>query len=109
MLERIVREYYQNYHTSLITVLDGSNISAANMIVLKSCYLDEYCEFVFGVLEKHLEWVMQDGYCINPKNEKSYSRVLGYIAEILTCTYVVHNKNRLAIAYTGKYLVVSSD
>ena len=105
LLIEIVSHYYPDYTSALNSVLRGTSLCTANMIILKTGLLDEYCMFVFGVLEKHMEMVKERAICLDPEREGIYSRVPGYLAEILTSTFIETKKNEAKILYTEKYFV----
>lgn len=105
LLEEIVALFFSEYQASLQKVLNGSRLISANMLVIKIEYLDEYCRFIFGVLEKHIEEVTSRNICREPKIERIYGRVPGYLAEILTNTFIEQWKGKLKIAYTEKFFI----
>ena len=105
LLEEIVASQFPEYQCSLQKILDGSRLISANMLVIKIGYLDEYCRFVFGVLEKHIEEVKKQNICNEPKLERVYSRVPGYMAEVLTNTFIEKQRKKLKIAYTEKFFI----
>lgn len=105
LLQEIVRKDYPDYYSALETVLSGSKLHAANMIILRTEYLDEYCGFVFGVLEKHLDAVKETKLCLDPETEGMYARIPGYLAEILTSTYIQSKQGKLKCKSVEKYFV----
>lgn len=110
LTERIVKEFFGEYYEALENVLSGNKLSCANMFICKVEMLDEYCSFIFGVLEKHIELVKQENLCINPEKEGIYSRVSGYLAEFLTYTYIVKkNRDGAKIKYLNKVFINNSD
>ena len=105
LMKDIVKSEFSQFSDSLNDVLDGSLLNAANMIILRTELLDEYCTYVFGVMERHLQLVKDKGICIDPMNEKIYSRIPGYLGELLTCSYIRFKSNTCKVNYTGKYFV----
>ena len=97
LLEMIVKEHYKDYYNSLNDLLDGKTLAPGNMIIIKYSYYDEYCSFLFGVLSKHIEKTIEIGNITNPYGDSRYSRVAGYLAELLTYTYVLKNSKDLKI------------
>lgn len=89
LLELIVYQNFKDYSKYLKKQLYSTILYSANMIIIKKDFFDEYCEFVFGVLNQHLLMVKDECICSNPENDKIYSRVLGYLGEILTSTFVL--------------------
>lgn len=94
LMTEIIDSDFPEYKESYYKVIKGNKIHAANMIILKTNLLDEYCSFVFDVLEKHINLTKEKGICDNPKKEKAYGRVSGYLAEILTSTYIDYCKDK---------------
>ena len=60
---------------------------------MKKNILDEYCSFAFFVAE-YIEGFYENN------NIQREDRYMGYIIENLLPIYVMHNKNRLKVAYT---------
>lgn len=105
LMKDIVKDEFSEFNASLNDVLEGSLLNAANMVILRTELLDEYCSYIFGVMQRHLQLVQDMGICNDPLNEKIYSRVPGYLAELLTCSYIKFKKNTCTVKYTGKYFV----
>lgn len=105
LMKDIVNNDFNKYYASLNDVLDGSLLNAANMIILKIELLDEYCNYIFGVMERHLQLVKEKEICIDPINEKIYSRIPGYLGELLTCSYIRYKMSTCKVVCTGKYFV----
>ncbi|MBS6698498.1 MAG: DUF4422 domain-containing protein [Faecalibacterium prausnitzii] len=105
ILEEIIKNNYEDYYHTLQCVLQGKSLVSANMIIIKMEYLDEYCSFIFGALNEHLNYLLNNKY-IYDINEKVFSRVLGYLAEILTATYVLRKKEQgFKVKSVGKYFL----
>lgn len=94
LMTEIVNRDYADYGKYYNKVILGNTLYAANMLIIKTELLDEYCSFVFGVLEKHIALTKKMGICSMPEKEKAYSRVSGYLAEILTCAYLHYCKEK---------------
>lgn len=105
LLTEIINEDYPKYKNYYYNVISGNRLYAANMIILKVDLLDEYCSFVFETLEKHIELSKKRGICYAPEKEKCYSRVSGYLAEILTCTYLFYCKDKFQFKAVNKCFV----
>ena len=58
------------------------------MLIAKAAIFNDYCSLVFPVLEDHLHQVIKSNWCDDPLKEKCYSRISGYLAELLTSAYV---------------------
>lgn len=59
----------------------------ANMIIMKRELFQSYCRFLFSSLEKYNSILLQEGYYLNTE-EKSISRISGYMGELLTSSFV---------------------
>lgn len=88
-LEKIILEKFTEYKPMYDKVMKGHIISTSNLHLMKKEIFDEYCSFVFGVLERHLE--------LNKKEGISYFRILGYMAEILATVFIFKKKQDSAI------------
>lgn len=73
------------------------------MIILKTELIDEYCAYAFGVMERHLQLVKDQGVCIDPINEKIYSRIPEYLGKLLTYSYIRFKSNTCKVNCSGKY------
>ena len=73
------------------------------MSIMKFNILDEYCTFLFTVLNEHEKRIVDSGWCINIEDEKCYSRVPGYLGEILMSIFIMHyeskNPNKVKYLY----------
>ena len=105
LMTEIIDSEFVDYSKSYHQVISGNKLYAANMIILKTELLDEYCSFVFGVLDKHVRYTKERGICTNPETEGTYSRISGYLAEILTCTYINYHKDACKFKELGKCFV----
>jgi hypothetical protein len=84
-LDEIIKTNFLEYYPFFVDSLNSRELHYANMIIMDKFYYNEYCMFLFGVLEKHFE--------LNQSESKNdYSRVSGYIGEILTNTYLLKKK-----------------
>ena len=66
-----------------------------NMLIAKSAVFDDYCSFLFKVLERTEELT-------TPKGWERADRFAGYLGENLTTIYFLKNREKLKIAYAGK-------
>lgn len=93
ILEKAIQNLYPEYTSTLKLVLANKSIYFGNLTVMKSNIFDSYCQFLFDVLEEVKNILIEEKYLIDLQNEKMFNRKLGYLGEILTYTYIVHNKN----------------
>ena len=66
-----------------------------NMLIAKAQVFDDYCDFLFRVLERTEELT-------TPKGWDRADRFVGYLGENLTTIYFLKNCNKWKIAYAGK-------
>lgn len=66
-----------------------------NMLIAKAAVFDDYCSFLFRVLEKAEALV-------TPRGWERADRFAGYMGENLTTIYFHKNKDKLKIVYAGK-------
>lgn len=66
-----------------------------NMLIAKSSVFDDYCSFLFSVLERTEELT-------TPKGWERADRFAGYLGENLTTLYFLHNRDKWKITYAGK-------
>ncbi len=67
--------------------LSSNKLFYANMIVMKRELFQSYCTFMFTSLDKYNSILLQEGYYLNAE-EKSISRISGYMGELLTSSFV---------------------
>lgn len=105
IMDEIINSDFSEYTEAYNSVMSGSKLISANMIILRYNMLDDYCKFIFGVLEKHIDYVIANNICVNPYEEKAYARISGYLAELITNTFVFANKKTKKIRYVGKAFI----
>ena len=86
-MRKIVREYHPEYLSSLDESLKSNKSHAANIAIFRKELFNRYATFVFDVLERHLKMNVQWEQD-NPKYDKLYLRESGFLAEILTDTFI---------------------
>ena len=64
-----------------------------NISVMPSDLFDQYCSFVFSILDKLEKKLVEDCLFIQPFKEKCLSRIFGYIGELLTNTFIIYCKD----------------
>lgn len=94
-LVKIIKRFYPEYYDCCISVLQQKKVSLRNMIITSKKILNEYCNFLFGILfklEAHIDISYYDEY---------QSRVYGFLSEYLSDVFFkVHSD------YKIKYLPV---
>lgn len=66
-----------------------------NMLIARAEVFDDYCSFLFSVLERAEELTM-------PRGWERADRFAGYMGENLTTLYFLKNRDALKIVYAGK-------
>lgn len=94
----IIETIYPDYYPFFVKVLEGNKISPCNMIILKRAVFDDYCRFVFGVLEAYEKQLLTDQWCGDLYKDKCVARLPGFMAEILTSVFITRIKSE------GKHL-----
>ena len=61
--------------------------------LIKNDYFDEYCEFMFSILNGVRDKMLNEQW-ICSTDELIFSRKLGYLAEILTSTYLLVQEDK---------------
>lgn len=89
LLRDVVKTVTPDFYTYVDKTLMSNKLYAANMFIFKEKIFKDYCDTIFPVLFEHLERVKKTGWCIDPLNERCYSRISGYLAEILTSSYIL--------------------
>lgn len=87
IVKNIVKSKYPYIYPSFESVIFSNKLHLGNMIVCKNSVFNQYCNFVFSVLEEHRRILIEEGWYKDLK-ECSISRLSGYIAEILTSVFV---------------------
>lgn len=104
LLENIVKKNNPDFYRYLDLCLKSHTLYAANMFVFKKKVFDNYCQTIFPVLFEHIEAVKQTGWCNDPEKEKCYSRLSGYLSELLTSSYILkllsEDNNKVIFANT---------
>lgn len=88
IMDDIVRTEYPDFYPYYNKAQNGLYFHNANMEVMDRATHNEYCSLLFGILRRHEEETVKRGYLIDVSKEKSYSRVSGYLAEMLTNAFL---------------------
>lgn len=105
LLTEIIDEKYDKYSDAYHEQLSSNKLYAQNMVIAKKWIFDEYCEFVFGVLDEHIKLTKEKEICLDPLTELAYDRVSGYLSEILTSTFIRYAKKKYKVGLTSKYFI----
>ena len=77
---KAIKENYPSYTEAFTAVMNRRSLHLYNMFIMKKEIFDDYCCFLFNILE-YVE-----------KNMKVYDRLLGYLGERLLDVFVTANK-----------------
>lgn len=86
-LEDVTREYAPDLYKYLRKTLDGTELYAANMFIMKRDIFFNYCETIFPILEEVVDYFEKEHWCVDIYGEKCSSRFVGYLSELLTSSY----------------------
>lgn len=78
-------DFYQYFHKSL----KNTCFHPANMFIMRWNLFDDYCNMCFAILQKHMQLLIDEGWCIHPEQEGCFSRMSGYLFEMLTNAYLL--------------------
>jgi len=95
-LREVAPEYYEAYVTELSKQKYFYNY---NMLIARQEVFDDYCEFLFSILERTEELSIPNG------NERA-DRYIGYLGENLTTIYFLKNRDEFKIAHAGKLMLM---
>lgn len=93
IIKRLVENYYPEIYPSVVDTLKSNSLHYANMVIMKKETFNNYCKFLFDILQCHLLSLKDSGYIIS-ENEKAVSRLSGYLGELLTSSYVEYIKKK---------------
>lgn len=91
-MKEVAPEYYEAY---IKDVSKQRYFYNYNMLIAKNEVFDDYCNFLFTVLEKTEELTV-------PKGWERADRFAGYLGENLTTIYFRKNQDNLKIVHAGK-------
>lgn len=92
-LEEVAPEYFEAYQG---LIKNGEKyFFNFNMLIARAEIFDDYCRFLFAVLERAEAFV-------TPKGWERADRFAGYMGENLTTFYFLKNRSKLKIVYAGK-------
>jgi len=83
---KIIREDHPEYVPALFQVLSGKKASYCNMVICRKSFFNEYCEWLFGILEKVEKLTDMTGYTASER------RIYGYLGEILLNVFCRKNE-----------------
>lgn len=94
LLDNIIQSEYQDFYPYWRTACESHYLYNANMVVMSNDIFEDYCTKLFGILKRHEEEVINQGYLIDITNEKAFSRISGYLGEMITNAYIYYCKDK---------------
>lgn len=91
LLEEIIKERHPEFYPHFMKAQMGVRFHNANMHVMDKKTHDEYCALLFDILEEHERRVVTEGYLKDISTEKCYSRMSGYLGELVTNAFVQYS------------------
>ena len=88
ILWMVMKKLYPEYTETLETVCDGVKFYPFNMLLCKKHLFDEYCKWMFSILEECERYVKPSPYT-------NGRRALAYMAELLTGVYFIHRRMKI--------------
>ncbi|HEM7997651.1 TPA: DUF4422 domain-containing protein [Citrobacter koseri] len=93
ILRSIVEAMYPDYNQAFDTVIHGRKISLYNMFVGKADVVNQYCQWLFPLLDEVNKQIDFSGY------DSYQKRILGFMAERLFNVWIEHNKRNIKVGY----------
>lgn len=94
-----LKELHPEYADAFPAVLAQPYFYNYNMLIAKAEVLDQYCEWLFPILERTEE-------LSSPKGRERADRYIGYLGENLLTLYVLYHKEELRIVHTGRKMLI---
>jgi len=97
----VIKIYYPDYLQSLHEIFDSEHISYCNMFIARREFVNDYCEWLFGVLAKVEERISLEGY------DTQHKRIYGYLAEVLLNVYIHRHAKKCKYFYMQSIVELS--
>lgn len=88
ILSLVMKKLCPNYYETLQTICDGVKFHPFNMLICKKTIFDQYCEWMFAILEECEKY-------IKPAPYTNARRALAYMAEMLTGVYFIQRQMKI--------------
>ena len=88
ILSMVMKKRFPEYFKTLEKICDGINFHPFNMLLCGKVLFDDYCQWMFTILEECEEYV-------KPAPYSNARRALAYMAELLTGVYFIHRQLRI--------------
>lgn len=88
ILSMVMKKRFPEYYKTLEYICDGIKFHPFNMLLCRKSLFDEYCQWIFTILEACEKYV-------KPAPYSNARRTLAYMAELLTGVYFIHRQLRI--------------
>ena len=89
LLEKLIRDEYNEYYDSFEKVMHSQACSFCNMAIMKKEDFCSYCLWLFECLKKYEEYVDLTGY------SKQEQRIYGFMSEFLLNVWLLKNDKKI--------------
>ena len=91
-ISSIIKDDYPSYYKYIRESEHLASFHFGNMSVMRNDLFEEYCSFIFEVLDKVENRLLAENWYKDLHWERSFSRKLGYFAEYLTNIFILKKK-----------------
>lgn len=98
-MKQALWELQPEYAAAMPGIFEEKFFYNHNMLIAKRKIFQDYCGWLFPVLERTEE-------LSNPKGRDRADRYIGYLGENLTTLYFLYHKRDLNIVYTGRQMLI---
>ena len=88
ILSMVMKKRFPEYFKTLEKICDGIKIHPFNMLLCRKGLFDDYCQWMFTILEECEKYV-------KPAPYTNARRALAYMAELLTGVYFIHRQLKI--------------
>ena len=92
LLDCIVKDKYPDFYLYYQKAMDDTWFYNCNMSIMDNDTFDTYCSMLFDILYRHEEETVSRGCLYDVSKEKAYSRISGYMAEMITNAFIQYCK-----------------
>lgn len=94
LMDEIVKKDYPEFFPYYTKAMNGLWFYNCNMSIMRNDIFEEYCSMLFNILQRHEEEIVKRGILKDVSTEKAYSRVSGFLAEMLTNAYIIYSQEK---------------
>lgn len=95
ILKNILNDKFPEYLPYYEKTIKSNRLYYANMALMEKSIFNEYCNFIFTLLDDHRETIITTGL-YNSLSEGSLKRLSGYLGELLTSVFLLAKKDILS-------------